>query len=346
MRISEFDFELPEALIAQRPAEPREAARLLVLPRAGGRTDRGTVAELPERLPPRSLLVVNDTRVIASRVFAEKPSGGRVELFVLGLGGAGEQVTCLARSSKPLRAGTVLAVRDREGGPSGFRAEVTWREREEARVRFDAPVAEVLARAGHVPLPPYIRRQDDAGDRERYQTVFAAHDGAVAAPTAGLHFTGALLSRIEAAGHAVARITLHVGLGTFAPVRVEDLDEHVMHEECFSVPAQTADAISLARAEGRAVVAVGTTVVRCLESAWEETTVGVRAGEGATRLFIQPGFRFRAVDALVTNFHLPRSTLLVMVSAFAGRERVLAAYDEAVREGFRFFSYGDAMLIS
>lgn len=346
MRISEFDFELPEALIAQRPAEPRESARLLVLPRCGGETAFGVVSELPGRLPARSLVVVNDTRVMPSRVFADKPTGGRVELFVLGLGAAGEPVACLLRSSKPLRPGTVLAVRARDGGAAGIAAEVVRRDREEAHVRFDADVAQVLARAGHVPLPPYIRRDDDAGDRARYQTVFAAHDGAVAAPTAGLHFTEALCGALEAQGHALARLTLHVGLGTFAPVRVEDLAEHRMHEERFVVPTETAAAIAAARAEGRAVVAVGTTVVRALESAWDEEARSVRAGPGATRLFIQPGHRFRAVDALVTNFHLPRSTLLVLVSAFAGRERVLAAYAQAVERQLRFFSYGDAMLIA
>ncbi len=342
MRISEFDFELPEALIAQRPAEPRESARLLVLPREHGALSSGVVSELPARLPPRSLLVVNDTRVLASRVFAQKPTGGLVELFVLELGRAGEPVACLARSSKPLRVGTVLAVRGRDGGAAGISAEVVGRQ----RVAFELDVAEVLARAGHVPLPPYIRRADDAGDRARYQTVFATHDGAVAAPTAGLHFTAGLVEALEEAGHSLARITLHVGLGTFAPVRVEDLAEHSMHEERFVVPEDTAAAIVAARRQGRAVVAIGTTAVRALESAWDDATGIVRKGAGVTRLFIQPGYRFRAVDALVTNFHLPRSTLLVLVSAFAGRERVLAAYAEAVARGFRFFSYGDAMLIA
>ncbi|HJL17673.1 MAG TPA: tRNA preQ1(34) S-adenosylmethionine ribosyltransferase-isomerase QueA [Sandaracinaceae bacterium LLY-WYZ-13_1] len=344
MDVDELDYDLPEELIAQRPAAEREGARLLVLDRGSGVIDHRTVRELPGLLRP-SLLVVNDTRVIPARLFGRKPTGGRVELLLverLGPAGAVERWVALGRASKPLRPGTDLALEPADGGLS---ARVVARRPEglEVELRAEGSVAEALERVGHVPLPPYVRRADDASDRERYQTVFARHPGAVAAPTAGLHFGEALVAALEAAGHRLARVTLHVGPGTFRPVQTERLEEHPMHTERYAVSAEAAAAIAAARREGRPVVAIGTTVVRTLESAFDDGAV--RPGEGATDLFITPPFEFRAVDALWTNFHLPRSTLLALVMAFAGVEPTRRAYAEAVAARYRFFSYGDAMLI-
>lgn len=352
MLTSDFDFELPDDRIAQEPA-PRGESRLLVLDAPPGKAERHRrIGDLPELLRAGDLLVVNDTRVIPARLFGrrllvraggaeggEAEEGGRIELLLVEkVDDAAHEWTALVRPGKKARPGTRLRFGD------GLEAEVVARLGDgRHRVRFGEAVEPHLDRLGHVPLPPYIKREDRAEDRERYQTVFAAQPGAVAAPTAGLHFTPALLERLAARGVEVARVTLHVGIGTFKPVTAALVHEHVMDEERYDVPEATAAAIAAARRRGGRVVAVGTTTVRTLESAAGEGGE-VRSGAGRTGLFVYPGYRFRVVDVLLTNFHLPRSTLLMMVSAFAGRERVLAAYREAVEAGYRFYSYGDAML--
>ncbi|MEZ4339628.1 MAG: tRNA preQ1(34) S-adenosylmethionine ribosyltransferase-isomerase QueA [Sandaracinaceae bacterium] len=337
MDLSDLDYDLPESLVAQRPLEARDAARLLVLD--GGRITHRSVRDLPAHLPP-SLFVVNDTRVLHARLHGHKASGGKVEvLLVERLGADGDRETweAMARSSKPLRVGMALTL-------GAIRADVV--EKRDGTVvltlEADAPLDQVLEREGHVPLPPYIRRDDEPADRARYQTIFASHPGAVAAPTAGLHFSPALVEALEAAGHRFARVTLHVGPGTFKPVTAARLEDHPMHVERYAIPEVTVAAIEAAKREGRPVVAVGTTVVRTLEAAAVE---GLRAGEGATDLFITPPYAFRVVDALMTNFHLPRSTLLALVMAFAGVEETREAYRQAVDARYRFFSYGDAMLV-
>jgi len=337
--VADFDFALPESLIAQRPTLERSGSRLLVLEGDAVRHCRfDAVCDL---LTKDDLLVVNDTRVVKARLQARKDSGGRVELLVERVESETLAI-CQARASQPLREGRKLVLQQRLSGQNapascgcGETVRVVGREGEFYRLEFASPVASVLERFGQLPLPPYIERAADAEDEERYQTVYAAVPGAVAAPTAGLHFDAALLARLAEQGVEVASVTLHVGAGTFQPLRVADPRQHRMHRERYSISARTRQALSECR--GR-VVAVGTTVVRTLEAA---AASGCDAGE--TRLFVLPGFRFRAVDALVTNFHLPKSTLLMLVSAFAGSERVRRAYGEAVQRGYRFFSYGDAM---
>jgi S-adenosylmethionine:tRNA ribosyltransferase-isomerase len=338
VRVADFDFDLPAELIAQHAA-PRGASRLLVVD-AKGPARRRRIADLPELLRAGDLLVVNDTRVVPARLFARRSSGGgEIELLLVERLGAAEW-DCLARPGRKARPGTRLELGE------GLTAEVVAkRDDGRHRVAFSQPVEPFLDRLGHVPLPPYISRPDDAADRERYQTVFAAHPGAVAAPTAGLHFSTELLDALAARGVERAAVTLHVGIGTFKPVTAELVHEHVMERERYQVPERTAAAIAAARRDRRRIVAVGTTVVRTLESAALTAGGEVRAGAGATELFVTPGFRFQVVDVLLTNFHLPRSTLLMLVAAFAGRERVLAAYREAIAEGYRFYSYGDAMLL-
>jgi len=336
MQTSDFDYDLPAELIAQFPLPERSASRLLVLGRDGACADRH-FRDLPGLLEPGDLLVFNETRVIPARLFASKPTGGRVELLVERVTG---ERTALAhgRASKPLRAGQELAI---EGG--GRLLVIGHRD---GLVQVESPDEAVLAllqRAGHTPLPPYIERADEAADRERYQSVFARVPGAVAAPTASLHFDETVLAALEARGVESVRLLLHVGAGTFQPVRGEDLSAHRMHQEWCEVGPEVVAAIEATRKRGRRVVAVGTTVVRALESAGADGTLKPHSGE--TGLFITPGYTFRTVDVLVTNFHLPRSTLLMLVSAAAGREAVLAAYRHAVKAGYRFFSYGDAMLI-
>jgi S-adenosylmethionine:tRNA ribosyltransferase-isomerase len=339
----ELDFDLPEAQIAQAPLAERDGARLLVLERERGAISHRVVRDLPSLLAPRSLLVVNDTRVIPARLFATKPTGGRVEILLLERiagDGALERWSAMARGAKGLRAGMELAI------ATGLAASVTSIGDGVIELELraaDGSVDAALRAHGRVPLPPYIRRDADASDVERYQTTFAAHDGSIAAPTAGLHFSERMLGSLREAGHELARITLHVGPGTFAPLRSERLEDHAMHEERYEVSEDAARAIGEARAEGRTIVAVGTTVARTLESAWRDGEV--RPGAGRTRLFVYPPYAFRAVDALFTNFHLPRSTLLALVMALGGIAPVRAAYAEAIREGYRFFSYGDAMLV-
>lgn len=357
MRLSDFDFELPPAQIAQAPLPERDASRLMTLGRSTGAVGHHRFSELPGLLRPGDLLVLNDARVIPARLLGRKAkTGGQVELLVIhpaasqataaALGAPADALDwiCLGQASKGLKAGAELAF---EGGLTATVLEALGGG--EYRVRFATPggepFAEALARAGQLPLPPYIERAPTAEDAARYQTVYARSLGSVAAPTAGLHFTEALFARLAERGIGRVTVTLDVGPGTFLPVREDEVERHRMHAERYTVPPETAAAIRKARAEGRRVVAVGTTVVRTLEAATEPETGALREGPGETAIFIRPGFTFRQVDALVTNFHLPRSTLLMLVSAFAGRERTLAAYREAVASGYRFFSYGDAMLI-
>ena len=338
MRLDDLHYDLPPASIAQEPTARRDAARLLVLDRARGTTAHRHVHDLPRLLAPGDRLVVNDTRVLPARLFATRASGGRVEVFLLEPVGDGAW-SAMTRAGGRLRAGEILtvaggaAVRLLRRMPDG-----PWIVRGE-----DADLPALMARHGHMPLPPYIERAEndvrDALDRERYQTVMARHDGAVAAPTAGLHFTPALFEALADAGVTRSAVTLHVGLGTFEPVRTEEVEDHPMHEEAYVVPLDTAEAVARTKAAGGRIVAVGTTSVRALEA-----SRGL-AGAGRTDLLITPGYRFHVVDALLTNFHLPRSTLLALVAAFAGLEPVLRAYREAVAEGYRFYSYGDAMLI-
>lgn len=347
MRLSELDYELPESLIAQRPLAERDAARLLVLDRRTGAVVHRNVRDLPELLVPGDLLVVNDARVVSARLVGRKvATGGRVELLVVeplapsaSVGTGSGTWRCLGQASKPLRAGAGLAF-------DGLGAEVVRPLGEGAfEVRFDAAdLAAALARSGRVPLPPYIRREPDAEDADRYQTIYARAPGAVAAPTAGLHFTPALFNALESRGVARASVTLLVGPGTFLPVRTEELDAHRLQPERGEIPAATAEAILRARERRTRVVAVGTTVVRALET--NAGSAGVHAGPFRTDLFIRPGHSFGTVGAMLTNFHLPRTTLLALVCAFAGPDAVLAAYQEAVRERYRFYSYGDAMLVA
>ena len=328
MRVAEFDYALPAELIAQRPSPERTASRLLHLDAASGELRDLAFADLPALVDARDALVLNDTRVIKARLAGRKASGGKIELFVERVTGAREALA-LIRSSHAPRAGAELVVGD------GARVTVVGREADLYRVRFAQDVLAVLERCGAVPLPPYITHAPNATDAERYQTVYASRPGAVAAPTAGLHFDAALLARIAARGARIAHVTLHVGAGTFQPVRVEQVEAHHMHTERYEVPAATLQAIA-----GRRVLAVGTTTLRALESA---VLSGTAAGE--TGLFVVPGFRFRVVQRLLTNFHLPRSSLLMLVAAFAGLENVRRAYAHAVAQRYRFYSYGDAMLI-
>jgi S-adenosylmethionine:tRNA ribosyltransferase-isomerase len=340
MRKSDFHYELDESLIAQQPLAERGASRLLHLDGATGVREDRMFVDLPQLLRPGDLLVFNDTRVIPARLFGQKVSGGRVELLVERLLDSSRMLAHI-RASKAPKAGTVLRL---EGGAECM---VTGREDDLFLVEFDAaagPVAELLNRIGHMPLPPYIARGDAVEDRERYQTVYARQPGAVAAPTAGLHFDQAMLARLHAMGVASAHLTLHVGSGTFQPLRVENLDEHVMHAEYCELDESLVDAVARTRDRGGRVVAVGTTAVRTLETAAASGTL--RPFRGETRLFIRPGFRFHCVDALLTNFHLPESTLLTLVCAFAGYEPVMAAYRHAVASRYRFFSYGDAMFLT
>ena len=340
---SDFHYHLPETLIAQAPLPERSASRLLVVPPGEADfQDRGMV-DLPDLLQAGDLLVFNDTRVIPARLFGQKATGGRVEILIERLL-SGNQAQVQIGASKTPRPGSRIEL------DAGGQAGVLDREGEFHRLRFDLrePLEAWLLHAGRLPLPPYIQREPGVDDDERYQTVFARQAGAVAAPTAGLHFDQALLDSLQARGIDAGHVTLHVGAGTFQPVRVDDLREHRMHSEWLNVGAELVAKIRATRERGGRVVAVGTTVVRALESATRVDAAGkgeLQPFAGETRIFIFPGYRIRSVDALLTNFHLPESTLLMLVSAFAGKERVFAAYEHAIRERYRFFSYGDAMLL-
>jgi len=337
MRVSEFDYALPEELIAQHPAAERTGSRLLHFDARTGLHRDLRFADLPDLVAPRDVLVLNDTRVIKARLAGRKRTGGKIELMVERVTGEHEALA-LIRASHPPQAGAELIVGE------GVRVLVLGRHEDMYEVRFpEAGVEDVLERFGAVPLPPYITHAPDDVDAERYQTVYAERPGAVAAPTAGLHFDAPMLERLRARGAGIARVTLHVGAGTFQPVRTESVEQHRMHRERYEVPRETVAAIEAARAAGGRVVAVGTTALRALESA----ALGGRlqAGAGETDLFVYPGFRFRVVDRLLTNFHLPRSSLLMLVAAFAGLDGIRRAYAHAIERRYRFFSYGDAMLI-
>jgi S-adenosylmethionine:tRNA ribosyltransferase-isomerase len=342
MRRDDFHFILPPELIATEPPAARESARLMTIDRSSGIIAETTISSLPELLRPSDLLILNDTKVIPARLHGHKTTGGKVEIFLVRrLAGEGERWEALLRSSKPFLPGAVITL------PEEVIATVVSTGSEETRVISFSGTDDFftwLDRNGAVPLPLYIKREPHEKDRDRYQTVFAKERGAVAAPTAGLHFTQSLLDRIKSKGVEIATITLHVGLGTFMPVRTEELREHRMHSERYSIPAETISAVERCRVAGGRVIAVGTTVARTLEYAAVGDIPG--AGEGEADIFIYPGYEFKVVDALITNFHLPESTLLMLVSAFAGRERTLDAYRRAVEGGFRFYSYGDAMFIS
>jgi len=338
--IARYDYLLPPERIAQRPVSPREAARLLVLPQCGSGIEHRRVADLPELLRPGDLLVVNETRVVAARLLG-RIAGRDREIEIL-----------LTREAAPgiwlawVRPARAL----REGDPIEFPGQTArfvflGREGETATLRVDGEIADLIGSCGHVPLPPYIRRPDDAADREDYQTIFARLPGAVAAPTAGLHFTEPLVEALESRGIEIARLSLHVGPGTFRPLRTPDLREHRVESEYYAIEEGEMDRIAGARRAGRRIVAVGTTTTRALESWARSESRGAGALAGWTDLTIVPPFAFAAVDVLMTNFHLPRSSLLLMVCAFGGRDRILHAYREAVERGYRFYSYGDAMLI-
>lgn len=342
LRLSDYDYELPEERIAQTPVEPRDSARLLVVPRDGGEITHRVFRELTELLRPDDLMVVNETRVTAVRLFGTRESGGEIETLVMrpAIEVAPEAYEALVRPGKKVRDGDILTFAE-----AGLTAEALRRTPDGGRIlRFQATdggeVAAILEACGRVPLPPYITVP--LADRSRYQTVYAKTPGSAAAPTAGLHFTPELLARIQAMGVGIARVRLDVGLGTFRPVRVENVEEHEMHREAFAVSEETAAAVNACR--GR-VVAVGTTALRALETAAKEAEEGerIRATEGETALFVYPGYRFRAVDALITNFHQPHSTLLLLVAAFVGKDQMRRAYATALAEEYRFLSFGDAM---
>jgi S-adenosylmethionine:tRNA ribosyltransferase-isomerase len=342
VRIGDFDYFLPPELIAQEPTARRDAARLMILERSSGAIGETGITEISTLLRDGDLLVLNDTRVIPARLFGAKESGGRVEILLARrLAGPGELWRCLLRASKSPRVGARIIL------PDGVIAQVEEQDEGECwKVSFNPAEGfeEWLERNGAMPLPPYIRRAVVDYDRERYQTVFAKVKGAVAAPTAGLHFTPELLATVRDRRVEIVSLTLHVGLGTFLPVRVEELQHHRMHRERYNIPTATAEAINRRKREGGRVVAVGTTTTRALEQAAAATGL-VQAGDGEADIFIFPGYEFKVVDALFTNYHLPKSTLLALVSAFAGREFLLRAYAEAVERRFRFYSYGDAMFI-
>jgi len=338
LKKSDFDFDLPNELIAQQPLPERSASRLLCLDVPARSWADHQFRELPQLLREGDLLVFNDTRVLPARLFGHKTTGGAVEILIERVTGAHEARAQLRVSKKPAPGSRIML-------DDGSEAEVLGRDGEFFRLRFDVaePLEKLLLRVGHMPLPPYIERADDVSDKERYQTIFARHTGAVAAPTAGLHFDQPLMQALQSRGIGTDYITLHVGAGTFQPMRAESVEDHRMHREWLNVGAELVERIRRTRAAGGRVIAVGTTVVRALESACRDGELQPFSGE--TQIFIFPGYRFSAIDGLVTNFHLPQSTLLMLVSALAGRELILDAYRHAVEARYRFFSYGDAMLI-
>lgn len=359
MKTSDFDYRLPESSIAQTPLEPRDSSRLLVLNRKTGKLEHRVFNETGEYLNSGDLLVLNQTRVIPARIYARKPTGGKVELLLLRkkdnltweclVGGKGLRVDNIVylesgdsrrRDVKSTRPGTAGWA----GGDFGVRAEIIEiLNGSERLVKFSDPIEPYFPKVGNVPLPPYIHEKLD--DPERYQTVYAREPGSAAAPTAGLHFTPRLLDELQAKGVKIAYVTLHVGLDTFAPVTEDDPEEHKIHTEWCELPPETADLINATKTAGGRVIAVGTTSVRTLESAAQAGRDAIPPHIGPTSLFILPGYQFNVVDAMITNFHLPKSTLIMLVSAFAGREKILETYETAIEEGYRFYSFGDAMLI-
>ncbi len=337
MRVADFSFELPDSLIARHPLAERHGSRLLVLDGPSGALDHRQFIDLPGYLRPGDLMVFNNTRVIPARLFGQKASGGKLEILVDRVLDT-HSVLAHVRSSKSPKPGSTIVI------DGGGEAEMVARHDALFELRFSEQVLPLLDRVGHMPLPPYIDRPDEGADRERYQTVYAERAGAVAAPTAGLHFDAHILEQIKAKGVETAFVTLHVGAGTFQPVRVEKLEDHHMHKEWLEVSQEVVDAVNACKARGGRVIAVGTTSVRSLESAARDGVL--RPFSGDTDIFIFPGRPFHVVDALVTNFHLPESTLLMLVSAFAGYRQTMAAYQAAVDNAYRFFSYGDAMFIT
>jgi S-adenosylmethionine:tRNA ribosyltransferase-isomerase len=337
MKTSDFDYTLPPESIAQTPAEPRDSSRLLVLKRANGQIEHRIFREIGDYLHPGDLLVVNQTRVIPARIYAHKETGGRIEILLLRREDD--------RTWECLVGGKGLVTGKRVTLGDGLEAEIVdVLDGSRRRVRFDEPVESHLTQDGQMPLPPYIHEKLD--DPERYQTVYAKTPGSAAAPTAGLHFTPELIDRLKGQGIGFAEVTLHVGLDTFAPVTEDDPHQHHIHTEWCEVSAQTADRINTVKQAGGRVIGVGTTSVRTLETAASKTSPStIQPISGPTSIYILPGYQFRAVDAIITNFHLPKSTLIMMISAFAGREKILETYELAVREGYRFYSFGDAMLI-
>lgn len=339
--ISRFDYDLPANLIAQQPVEPRDASRLLVVNRAEQSLSDHVFSDLPDLLQPGDLLVMNSSRVLNARLFVRRQSGGRVELLFL----HEQEPDCwnvLARPARRLKPGEQLIVQSRDGQDAGRLVEFLQREPDGTLLVRLAEAAAVMAEHGHLPLPPYITERPD--DEDRYQTVYANQMGSAAAPTAGLHFTNDLLERCRNLGIETAWVTLHVGLGTFQPVKVENALEHQIHAETFEVPVETMNQLAAVKQENRRIVAVGSTAVRTLESIGDRITQG-KGLSGSTQVYITPPHEFRLVDAMVTNFHLPRTTLLLMVSALAGEDLLRSAYEHAVREQYRFYSFGDAMLI-
>ncbi|MFW5694301.1 MAG: tRNA preQ1(34) S-adenosylmethionine ribosyltransferase-isomerase QueA [Alkalispirochaeta sp.] len=340
MKTSDFFFDLPPELIAQEPVRARGTSRLFVLDRETGAHHHRGVADVPEFVRPGSVMVFNDSRVRKARVYATAISTGREQEFLLVKRRDADRWLGIGRNSRKLKEGTRFRFSD------GTIGEISAVEEPYRELHFDRPIDDTWLEAhGHIPLPPYITRNDTLADAERYQTVYAQTMGSVAAPTAGLHFTPDLLEALRAQGVVIRFVTLHVGIGTFLPVRTEHLENHEMHEEEYHISPETAADITEAREHGRPVVAVGTTSVRTLESAWNPAERRINPGHGRTDLFIYPGYSYQVVDHMFTNFHTPESTLLAMVSAFAGRERIMHAYREAVAHRYRFFSYGDAMLI-
>ena len=347
MKRTDFTYDLPPALIAQHPLPERSASRLLCLDGASGEVSHHAFTDLLDFLQADDLLVFNDTRVIPARLWGQKETGGRLEILVERVTGAHSALAHI-RCSKSPRPGTDILLSAKEGlAPGPFRLRVTGRDGALFCISSEGgpPLVDILQAIGHMPLPPYIEREDELADQERYQTVYAQREGAVAAPTAGLHFTEELLAQIDARGIRRATVTLHVGAGTFQPVRVDNIEDHAMHAEFVEVDEVVCAAVRETRARGGRVVAVGTTAVRSLESA-SRATGSIAPFCSDTDIFIYPGYRFHSVDAMVTNFHLPESTLLMLVSAFAGKASIMAAYQQAIALGYRFFSYGDAMFIT
>jgi len=341
MRIEEFDFNLPSSLIAQYPSSQRGDSRLMVIDRHSGEIQHRTFQDLADFLRPRDLVVMNNTRVLPARLIGKKETGGKCEILLIpSRNGPPGEWEALIKDVRKIRPGTRIQFGE------GFSGDILEVKGGKAKIRFTpgGEVMDLLQKFGHIPLPPYIRRPDEPQDRERYQTILAEKDGSIAAPTAGLHFTHSLLQSIQARGVHLTRITLHVGIGTFAPVRVHEIQDHTMETEWVEIPETVAQSIEETKQTGGRVIAVGTTTTRALESV-ADSQGGVKPGQHLARLFIYPGYCFRIIDALITNFHLPKSTLIMLVSALVGKDFLMKAYKEAIAKKYRFYSYGDAMLI-